>query len=74
MRWVTKEAMRRFFTYPFVQLNCSRVTGLVAANNHVARKFDEHIGFVYEGTLRKGMTDGTDMIVYGLLREDCRWI
>jgi RimJ/RimL family protein N-acetyltransferase len=73
-RWATKEAMFRFFAYPFLQLGCSRVTGLVGAENAAARKFDEHVGFVNEGTMRRGMADGTDLIVYGMLRDECRWI
>lgn len=72
--WVRPEAMRRFFWYPFMQLECTRVTGLVAANNHAARKFDERIGFVQEGVQRQGMPDGTDLIAYGMLRSECRWI
>ncbi len=72
--WSWREAMYRFFAYPFLQVGCTRVTGLVAANNQVARAFDEHIGFVYEGTLRRGMPDGTDLTVYGMLRDECRWI
>lgn len=72
--WVKRDAMYRFFAYPFLQLNCARVTGLVAANNQVARKFDEHIGFVQEGVMRRGMPDGEDIIVYGMLRHECRWI
>lgn len=73
-RWATKDAMYRFFAYPFIQLGCTRVTGLVGANNAKARRFDEHIGFVYEGTMRRGMADGSDLIVYGMLRDECRWI
>jgi RimJ/RimL family protein N-acetyltransferase len=73
-KWATKEAMFRFFSYPFLQLGVERVTGLVATGNAAARKFDEHIGFVYEGTMRRGMADGTDLIVYGMLRDECRWI
>ena len=72
--WVKRETMFRFFAYPFLQLGCTRVTGLVAATNAVARKFDEHIGFVQEGVLREGMPNGDDIIVYGMLARECRWI
>jgi hypothetical protein len=72
--WCRPHVVRKFFAYPFLQLGCDRVTGLVAASNHVARKFDEHLGFVQEGVMRKGMADGTDMVVYGMLREECRWL
>jgi hypothetical protein len=72
--WVRREAMHRFFAYPFLQLGCNRVTGLVAATNLTARKFDEHIGFVQEGVLREGLPNGEALIVYGMLRAECRWI
>lgn len=72
--WVRPDAMRRFFAYPFLQLGCNRVTGLVAANNQVSRKFNVRVGFEQEGVLRQGMPDGTDLIVFGMLRGECRWI
>lgn len=73
-RWMTREFLWRCFAYPFLQLNCNRVTGLVRVDNLVAQKFDEHLGFVREGLIRKGCTDGTDMILYGMLKEECRWL
>lgn len=74
VRWLNRESLYRFFAYPFVQIGCTRVTGLVAADNLVAQEFDEHLGFVKEGVLRKGMPDGTDLFVYGMLRDECKWI
>ena len=73
-RWMTKDYLYRCFAYPFEQLNCNRVTGLVKADNTEARRFDEHLGFVQEGIIRKGAEDGTDMILYGMLKEECRWL
>ena len=73
-RWMTREYLWRAFAYPFIQLGCNRVTGLVRADNITAQRFDEHIGFKREGLLRKACTDGTDMILYGMLREECRWL
>ena len=72
--WLSKEFLFRTFAYPFLQLDCNRVTGLVRADNAKAQKFDEHIGFIKEGVLRKGATDGTDYIIYGMLKEECRWL
>jgi RimJ/RimL family protein N-acetyltransferase len=69
-RWFIGECFR----YPFVQLGVKRVTGLVAASNEAARRFDEHMGFKQEGVLRHYMPDGDDCIVYGMLREECRWL
>lgn len=73
-RWMTKDYLYRCFAYPFEQLGCTRVTGLVKADNMEARRFDEHLGFKQEGIIRKGATDGTDMILYGMLKEECRWL
>jgi RimJ/RimL family protein N-acetyltransferase len=73
-RWMTKEYLFRCFAYPFLQLNCRRITGLVRADNFVAQKFDEHLGFRREGLLREACDDGTDMILYGMLKNECRFI
>lgn len=71
--WLTRSFLFAAFDYPFNQLGMRRVTALVPKKNKAARKFDEHIGFRYEGCL-KHYFDRDDMIVYGMLREDCRWI
>jgi RimJ/RimL family protein N-acetyltransferase len=43
-------------------------------DNTQAQKFDEHLGFVREGVLRKACKDGTNIILYGMLRDECRFI
>lgn len=73
-RWLNKDFLFRAFAYPFIQLDCNRVTGLVKVNNLEARRFNEHLGFKQEGVIRKGAEDGTDMILYGMLKEECRWL
>jgi RimJ/RimL family protein N-acetyltransferase len=73
-RWLNKDFLYRSFAYPFLQLNCNRVTGLVKADNFEAQKFDENLGFKKEGLLRQACEDGTDLILYGMLKTECRWI
>ena len=73
-RWMTRDFLFRCFAYPFIQLQCNRITGLVRIDNLAAQRFDEHLGFVREGVIRKGTTDGTDFILYGMLKEECRWL
>lgn len=73
-RWLNKDFLYRAFAYPFLQLNCSRVTGLVRVDNIEARRFDEHLGFIQEGVIRRGASNGLDMILYGMLKEECRWL
>jgi RimJ/RimL family protein N-acetyltransferase len=73
-RWVTKEFMFAVFKYPFLQLKCARVTGVVEANNTHALAFDKHLGFVEEGRLRCGAKDGGDLIVLGMLPNECKFL
>lgn len=72
--WLNRQYLTCCFAYPFVQLGVNRVTGLVRVDNLPAQKFDEHLGFKREGIVRRACPDGTDMILYGMLREECRWI
>lgn len=73
-RWMTKEFLRVCFEWPFNVLKCRRVTGLVRADQPEVQKFDEHLGFKKEGVIREGEEDGTDLILYGMLKSECRWI
>lgn len=72
--WMTPEYLGFCFAYPFFHLKCERVTGFVRADNIDAQRFDEHLGFIREGRLRRACADGTDLIVYGMLREECRFL
>ena len=73
-RWMTREFLRAAFRYPFWQLGCRRVTGYVPASNADALRFDLHLGFVQEGRMREALPDGEDVIVLGMLRNECRWL
>lgn len=72
--WLTRRFLGECFRYIFVTLGCARATGLVAASNIKAQRFDESMGFVYEGTLREYLPDGEDAYIYGMLRSECRWL
>lgn len=72
--WMTPAYMAACFRYPFMQLKCARVTGLVRADNKDAQRFDEAMGFQREGILREGTTDGCDFILYGMLARECRFL
>jgi len=73
-RWLNRDFLFRVFAYPFLQLSCNRVTGLVRVDNLDAQRFDEHLGFVREGIIRQGAEDKTDFILYGMLKDECRWL
>jgi RimJ/RimL family protein N-acetyltransferase len=73
-RWLNRDFLYRCFAYPFLQLKCNRVTGLVRVDNLDAQRFDEHLGFKREGVIRQGAEDKTDFILYGMLKDECRWL
>lgn len=71
---VTRHDLRAAFTYPFGALGCQRISGFVRVDNRKAMDFDERLGFRAEGIVRQMAADGTDMILYGMLKHECRWI
>lgn len=72
-RWMTKDYLWFCFYYPFEQLGVKRITGLVPESNKEARKFDEHLGFELEASMRDAHPDG-DVLVYRMFKEDCRFL
>jgi RimJ/RimL family protein N-acetyltransferase len=73
-RWMTREYLRYCFYYPFVELGCRRVSGCVEASNEQARRFDEHLGFRQEAVMQGAASDGGDLILYVMRREECRYV
>lgn len=73
-RHLTRSALRNCFDYPFNQMGVQRITGYVEASNTAARRFDEHLGFRQEAVLSGAASDGGDVIIYVMRREDCRYL
>lgn len=72
--YVTKQALRYVFHYPFVELGCSRVSGYVAASNAKICHLLKHLGFAPEARLRMAAVDGGDIEIYTMHKEDCRYV
>ncbi len=72
--WATPENCRTAFSFPFIYLNRTRITAETAVSNRRMIRVNEHLGFVREGVKRKAADDGGDAIVFGMLREECRWL
>lgn len=73
-RSLTRRFIEEGFKYPFIQLNCARVTAMVAKDNVASHAFVKGLGFTREGALREWYEDGQDGVLYGMLRRECRWI
>lgn len=72
--WATRDHIRGFMAYPFLQLGLKRMTCLIAKGNKRCRKLAEGLGFRLEGVHHDILPSGTG-ISYGLSRKDAeRWL
>jgi len=73
-RWaLNRRGICEVFAYPFLQLECRRVTALIDKKNVRARKMVQRMGFKEEGKLRHA-SDRGDMFIYGLLPEELKYV
>lgn len=72
--WLSKRSLKAIFGYPFADLGCTRVTVICSKKNKRARKMVEGLGYTLEGKVRRAMQDGADAMIYGMLKQECRWI
>lgn len=73
-QWLTPLKTKAIFLYPFAQLGCRRMSVSAARKNKRSRRFIERLGFRLEGVKRKGLPDGQDEMLYGMLKSECRWL
>lgn len=73
-RVVSRATLREAFWYPFGVANLRRVTARVNATNLASLSLIERLGFQREGVRRAVYDNGADEIIYGMLRENCRWL
>ncbi|MGB1373820.1 MAG: GNAT family N-acetyltransferase [Aequoribacter sp.] len=69
-----KRFIKEVFKYVFDQLQVRRFTVRVSENNEAAYRFDLKLGFIEEGRLRQAGKDGEDIIILGMLRNECKWL
>lgn len=73
-RWATRHNLRRLLFYPFIQLGVERLQVTIPVESKGVRRFNEKLGFKYEGTGRKAHFLGGDVDVLSMLRSECRWL
>lgn len=71
---MTPEFLGESFRYPFLQLGVQRITGKVASRNRASRRLCHKLGFVHEGICRRALPDGDDLVLFGMLRSECKWL
>lgn len=70
---ITRRMLKAAAEYAFNVCGCRRMTSLNDANEFEMEPYLERLGFKYEGRLRHALPD-SDLLVYGLIREDCKWV
>ena len=70
---LTKGMIEAMFTYPFLELQCARVTARTRAGNAKTRQLIRRLGFKPEGRLRWYFGDD-DAMIYGMPKAECKWI
>tara|TARA_R110002012_G_scaffold167566_2_gene331038 strand:- start:123 stop:551 length:429 start_codon:yes stop_codon:yes gene_type:complete len=76
-RACNRRVIRLMFDYIFNQANCSRATATCDNNYDRIKKLIEGLGFEKEGVLKRMMqieNKYVDCAVYGLLKENCKWV
>jgi hypothetical protein len=76
-RWADKSLLYLTFNYPFVQIKCKKLVGLVPEWNVRARNLNLHLGFKIEYLVEdifshKNAPNG--MYIMSMRREDCRFL
>jgi hypothetical protein len=71
-RCLSRRVLRAIFMAAFSQ--AKRLTAEVEPDNRRALRQVQRLGFVYEGYRPLGIEGSRDTVVYGMLREDCRYL
>jgi len=71
-RCMTKRILRAIFTAAFAQAR--RLTAEVEPHNRRALKQVQRMGFQFEGMRRMGLEGSRDVLCYGMLRGDCKYL
>ena len=72
--WFSRRFATACFNATFGYFNCNRATGLVRKSNVKAQRFVLKLGFREEGLVREACHDGEDLIMYGMLARECRFL
>ena len=74
---IMDEACLAGIKYIFKNLNLQRITGAYHSDNRAMLNLCKRLGFKQEGVIRKGTrldNSPIDIITFGLLKEEIRWI
>lgn len=62
------------FAFPFVQCGFRRVSAVIGEDNTRSQRFVRRLGASLEGRMREAGKDGSDLLLFGMLRRECPWV
>lgn len=71
--WMSTSFARAVCAFIFLTASKPRCTCQIPDGNTAALVFAGRLGARHEGTLREAGPNGTDVLIYGMLKRDCRW-
>lgn len=71
---ITKRVLRELFTFPFITLGMRRITAFIACDNLHSVNVAKRAGFRAEGIKRNAGYNGQNVIMFGMLKEECKWL
>jgi RimJ/RimL family protein N-acetyltransferase len=72
--WASRKMLKAIFHFAFDTMPCNRVSTAIAATNKTALDFAQRLGFQLEGQMRGAWPDGSDAMLYGMLKDECPWL
>lgn len=72
--YITRAQLRTLLGLCFEKWGWKRLTCHIARGNKRARDFVERVGFRREGALKHGFDGRQTAVVYGMTRDECRWL
>ncbi len=73
-RWCNRRMLRAMFDLAFNKLKCRRISLLVSKSNAASLNFVKKLGFQQEGMFRAYRENGDDCCIFGMLKNECKWI
>lgn len=72
-KWLSRKFLWMCFDFPFNQLGVKVIINPVDSINEASARFTEHCGFTQHASIKNGCGD-SDLLIYTLHRDDCRWL
>jgi RimJ/RimL family protein N-acetyltransferase len=72
--WLNRAFLSTVFRIPFIEWEMRRVGADVSANNLKVIKGCQKLGFTLEGVVRDGVADGLDLLNFGMLKRECKFL